>query len=145
MKIKKFRHLNQHFQIKVCLKQVRVDAPTHRPLGKFVSNNIRRTCIIINSKIVSGMFWNYVMQPGIFYPSFIHSFQPTLSTIPQPPMEPQISPQTAETSKTNEEGVLELTKQDLLEAGYDITKKPWSEEEDSLLRTLRDKKCLDWN
>ena len=40
---------------------------------------------------------------------------------------------------------LNLTEEDLMKAGYEINKKPWTEEEDLKLMSLREKEQLDWS
>ena len=40
--------------------------------------------------------------------------------------------------------IINLTAEDLEKAGYENNKKPWTEEEDEKLRSLRDSEHLDW-
>ena len=99
------------------------------------------------------MFWPYYypaefMMPQMmpvepYYPTFMVPEQPVWSPVKQEESDQTLKPESAETGP--EHSMIDLTVEELMEAGYEIKKKIWSEEEDHLLRALAKKFKMDWD
>jgi hypothetical protein len=91
------------------------------------------------------MFWNFCMQPNVYYATVLPLIVPTVSNTAEVTGSNQAeSPSTPEPvhSKTP---LLNLTVKDLMKAGYENNKRPWTEDEDVKLKELRDEGKLEWS
>lgn len=79
--------------------------------------------------------FNYFMLPTAPFPSFYYFSMPSITTIDPPPTETltNINSESHIRTVPSQKSSLELSREELLAAGYDKKKKVWSSKEDEEL------------
>ena len=91
------------------------------------------------------MFWCYILSSGYLLPEMWNS--EASNQVSTQFSLPEVKLEDEDTSKHNSDPqtlVVNVNKNDLEKAGYNANKTPWTEEEDALLKKLRDEDNLEW-
>lgn len=72
------------------------------------------------------MFWTFFLQAGNYYPSMFPCVLPTNSTPPSPSLSVSSDHSSPVEPKRRKVIKLNLTEEDLIKAGYETSKKPWT-------------------
>ena len=83
------------------------------------------------------MFWSFCLQPNFILSGPVPMIVPANSSVQQCAGEKEYEVSTGIGSTKTKTPLLHLTAKDLMKAGYENKKKPWTEDEDEKLKELR--------